>query len=138
MIGRISAVNHEILVLLSRIATVLIAGVALGLAFEKQRRIYELVSYAWAGLGASFGPPLLLALRWKKTTGIGVFVGMLSGTLSTIYWKDAPEPVEALDIKLASFLISLACTVLVSLATENITMKAVGRVAKEYLSRFKS
>jgi Na+/proline symporter len=45
------------------------------------------VSYAWAGLGSSFGPALLLALWWNKTTGRGVLAGMMTGTLVTIVWS---------------------------------------------------
>jgi Na+/proline symporter len=92
--------------------------VALVLAFKNTDLIFDLVSYAWAGLGASFGPPLLLALRWKKTTAAGVFAGMLMGTISNIVWKNTPELNEALDLKLASFLISLIFTVVVSLASQ--------------------
>ncbi len=99
------------LVTLSRIATILVSAVALLLAFRNQDMIFDLVSYAWSGLGASFGPPLLLSLRWKKTTTAGVIAGMLTGTISNIIWKNTPELNSALDLKLASFLISLVFTV---------------------------
>jgi len=102
------------LVLLSRLATILVSAVALVLAFRNQDLIFDLVSYAWAGLGASFGPPLLLSLRWKKTTAAGAVAGMLAGTISNIVWKNTPALNEALDLKLASFLISLVFVVVVS------------------------
>lgn len=105
------------LVLLSRLATILVAAVALVLAFRNEDLIFDLVSYAWAGLGASFGPPLLLSLRWKKTTAAGAVAGMLAGTISNIIWKNTPALNEALDLKLASFVISLVFTVLVSYLT---------------------
>jgi sodium/proline symporter len=105
------------LVLLSRLATILVSAVALVLAFRNQDLIFDLVSYAWSGLGASFGPPLLLSLRWKKTTAAGVIAGMLAGTVSNVVWKNTPVLNEAFDLKLASFLISLAFTVAVSLIT---------------------
>jgi sodium/proline symporter len=103
------------LVTLSRIATVVIAAVALYLAFQNKDLIFNMVAYAWSGLGSSFGPPLLLSLRWKRVRRWGVLAGMLSGMASTILWKNVDVLGQALDIKLASFLISLGMTIAVSL-----------------------
>ncbi|MCK4546954.1 MAG: sodium/proline symporter [Candidatus Eisenbacteria sp.] len=103
------------LVVLSRAATIVIAGIALCLAFRNQDLIFNMVAYAWSGLGSSFGPPLLLSLRWKRVRRWGVLAGMLSGMASTIIWKNVAVLNDALDLKLASFLISLAMTVVVSL-----------------------
>ena len=105
------------LVRVSRVATTVIALLALLLAWRSRDVIYDLVSYAWAGLGSSFGPPLLLSLRWKRTTRWGVLAGMLAGTLSNIVWKNAPALNAALDLKAASFILSLLFTVGVSLVT---------------------
>ena len=105
------------LVLLSRLATVLASAVALILAFGNRDLIFDMVAYAWSGLGSSFGPPLLLSLRWRRTTAYGVLAGMLSGTVSNILWKNIDALGAALDLKLATFIISLVFTVLVSLAT---------------------
>lgn len=103
------------LVGLSRLATLVIAAIALYLAFQNQDLIFNMVAYAWSGLGSSFGPPLLLSLRWRRVRRWGVLAGMLSGMASTILWRNVPALNEALDLKLASFLISLGMTVLVSL-----------------------
>jgi sodium/proline symporter len=105
------------LVLFSRLATILASGVALLLAWRSSELIFDMVAYAWSGLGSSFGPPLVLALRWKRTTAWGALAGMLSGTLSNIIWKNVAVLNEALDLKLATFMISLVFTVVVSLAT---------------------
>lgn len=105
------------LMVLSRLATILVAGVALVLAFANEDLIFDWVAYAWTGLGASFGPPLLLALRWPGTTKAGALAGMLGGLSSTILWQNAPALGALLDIKLATFLISLLLTWGVSLAT---------------------
>ena len=108
------------LVLLSRIATVLIAGVALGLALMALRGsalIDSMVAYAWTGLGASFGPALILALWWKRTTFQGALAGMLGGMTATVAWKNSATLAGFLDIKAAAFLISLALVVAVSFAT---------------------
>jgi Na+/proline symporter len=112
-----SADDRGQLVRVSRIVTVCVALTALLLAFASQDFIYDMVSYAWAGLGASFGPPLLFALRWKRATKAGILAGMLAGTISNIVWKNMPAWNEALDLKIVSFLFSLVFTFTVSLIT---------------------
>jgi sodium/proline symporter len=72
------------LLLIGRLLTILIGIVAFGLAWRSEELVFEMVSYAWAGLGASFGPALLLTLWWKKVSKAGIIAGMSSGTLFTI------------------------------------------------------
>ncbi len=109
--------NPALLVTASRVCTVAIAGVALGLAFANQDLIFSLVEYAWTGLGSSFGPALLLALWWRGTTRWGVLAGMLAGTGSTILWKNVGALENLVDIKLASFVIGFLAVWCVSLVT---------------------
>lgn len=116
------------LVLLSRLATLAASGVALFLAFSSKDLIFDMVAYAWSGLGSSFGPPLLLSLRWRKTTAWGVLAGMLAGTSSNVVWKNTAALGESLDLKLATFVVSFVFTVLVSLLTGP-TKTPGGRVA---------
>jgi sodium/proline symporter len=108
----------RVLVLVSRVVTIAVSAVALVLAFGAEDTIFDLVSYAWAGLGASFGPPLLLALRWKRTTFAGVLSGMVAGSVSNVVWKNVPTLGDALDLKLASFLVALVVTVGASALTQ--------------------
>jgi sodium/proline symporter len=108
------------LVLLSRVATVLIAAVAFLLALTALRGselIDGMVAYAWTGLGASFGPPLILSLWWRRTTRTGALAGMLGGMIATVIWRNFEALNAALDIKAAAVLISAALVLLVSLAT---------------------
>lgn len=108
------------LVVLSRLATILIAGVAFLLALSAlagSSLIDGMVAYAWTGLGASFGPPLLLALWWRRTTFAGALAGMLGGMIATVVWHGSARLGELLDIKAAAVLISAALVVLVSLVT---------------------
>ena len=86
-------------------------------AFRNQDLIYFLVAYAWTGLGSSFGPPLVLSLRWKRITWHGVLAGMLTGATSTILWKNIPGLNDFIDLQFSSFVISLIFTVVVSLLT---------------------
>jgi sodium/proline symporter len=117
------AAKPESLVLISRICTVLIAGVAFALAWTALNDsgttsvIDGMVSYAWTGLGASFGPALVCSLWWRRTTWHGVVAGMFGGMASTIIWKQIPALGEALDIKAACVLISATLVIGISLAT---------------------
>ena len=117
-------VTPQRLVFLSRLATILIAAIAFRLAFLALRGselIDGLVAYAWTGLGASFGPPLLFSLWWPRTTRLGALVGMLGGMIATVVWKNWAILNETLDIKAAPVLISAALVVLVSLARRDVT-----------------
>jgi Na+/proline symporter len=60
------------------------------LAITAEELVYDLVLYAWGGLGAAFGPPLLFALWSKHVTKAGVTAGMLTGAISVIVWKNVP------------------------------------------------
>jgi sodium/proline symporter len=108
------------LVLLSRVATVIIAAVAFALALTAMkgwRVIDTMVAYAWTGLGASFGPPLVFALWWRRTTRAGVLSGMLGGMIATVVWQNTETLKAILDIKAAAVLISAALVFVVSLLT---------------------
>ena len=103
------------LVLLGRAATVLITGIALALAFLNRELVFDMVAYAWSGLGSSFGPVILLALWWKRMTRGGAMAGMVTGMASTILWRNVAGLQQILDIKAASFILSMAAVVVVSL-----------------------
>ncbi|NQV31015.1 MAG: sodium/proline symporter [Candidatus Marinimicrobia bacterium] len=76
--------NHHDLLFVGRVLTMLIGLLAFYLAWQSTELVFEMVSYAWGGLGASFGPALLLMLWWKKVSRVGVIAGMISGTLFTV------------------------------------------------------
>lgn len=72
---------------LNRIAIVVIALIALLLAVDPKSTILELVSYAWAGLGAAFGPIILFSLYWRRMTRNGALFGMVLGGIIVVLWK---------------------------------------------------
>jgi len=80
-------VTPERLATISRLATLTVGGVAFILAVRSTELVYTLVSFAWAGLSAAFGPALLLTLWWKRVSGHGVLAGMAGGALTVILWK---------------------------------------------------
>jgi len=112
------------LVLLSRLATVLMSAIAFALAWGaligwmrdpgSSSLIDTMVAYAWTGLGASFGPPLVLSLWWRGTTRRGALAGMIGGMLATIVWQNTAALGAILDIKAGAVLFSGLLVVVVS------------------------
>jgi sodium/proline symporter len=102
------------LVLLSRIATVAVGVVGFLLAISAKELVYDLVLYAWGGLGAAFGPPLLFALWSKRVTKAGVITGMLTGAISVIVWKNVPVLSGFVYELVPGFLFSILAVWLVS------------------------
>ena len=78
-------------VFLGRIAVLLVSIVAALLALEQDSTILDLVAYAWAGFGGSFGPIILLSLFWRKMTTWGALSGMISGAVTVILWANLTE-----------------------------------------------
>lgn len=72
----------------NRVAVLVIALIALYLAHDPNSRVLTLVSYAWAGLGASFGPLILCSLFWSRTTRNGGIAGIIIGGVTVIVWKE--------------------------------------------------
>ncbi|CAM3917215.1 sodium/proline symporter PutP [Mesobacillus zeae] len=109
------------LVFFGRMAVLAVSVIALLLALDQSSTILELVAYAWAGFGASFGPIILLSLFWRKMNGKGALFGMIAGAVTVIVWKnfDLGNVLfgESLYEILPGFLINLIVSVVVSLAT---------------------
>ncbi|HEY9144443.1 MAG TPA: sodium/proline symporter PutP [Arenimonas sp.] len=79
--------GHKELVWVGRFAVLAVAMLAIWLAADPDSRVLGLVSYAWAGFGAAFGPVVVLSLFWKGTTRNGALAGMIVGALVVIGWK---------------------------------------------------
>lgn len=75
------------LVWIGRLSIIVIALVAIILARHPESSVIKLVAFAWAGLGASFGPSVIGALYWRRMTRRGAILGILLGALSVIVWK---------------------------------------------------
>ena len=104
-----------------RITLLIIALVAVFLARDPNSSVFNIVSFAWAGFGAVFGPVVLFALFWKRSNGQGALAGMISGGAMVFIWKYLVRPLGgAWDIYelLPAFLVSCAAIVLVSLLTK--------------------
>ncbi|MEL0036148.1 MAG: sodium/proline symporter PutP [Gammaproteobacteria bacterium] len=75
------------LVLIGRISVVVIAVVALLIGQDPDSKVLSLVSYAWAGLGAAFGPVVLFSVLWRETSRNGALAGMVAGAVTVVVWK---------------------------------------------------
>ncbi len=107
--------SQKNLVALGRWATLGIGAVGFVLAWQAKDLVFNMVLYAWAGLGAAFGPPLLLSLHWRRISSAGVLGGFISGTVVVIVWYNVAVLRESLYEMIPGFLVSLAATVLLSI-----------------------
>jgi Na+/proline symporter len=105
------------LVLLSRATVLLLVLLAVGFGLAADQLVFWLVLFAWAGLGASLGPTSILALFWRRTTRAGVIAGIITGTVTTVIWYLVPALKSRMYELVPAFLLALAATVVVSLAT---------------------
>ena len=118
-------------VFLGRLAVLLVSIFAALLALEQDSTILDLVAYAWAGFGGSFGPVILLSLFWRKMTTWGALSGMISGAVTVILWANLTEagviPFQLYEI-VPGFIINLIFAVVISL----ITYKPNETIEKEF------
>ena len=109
--------------LFARVSVVIISAVAVFLALDPSSSVFGIVSFAWAGFGAAFGPVVLFALFWKRTTKWGALAGMVSGGAVVFIWKfliRANFPGTWFDIYelLPAFIVACVAIVVVSLLTK--------------------
>jgi len=112
-------VTDRFLLQASRIITVVIGALGLFIAITSDKLIFSMVSYAWSGLGASFGPLLLLILKWKKVTWQGALSGLITGSMVTVIWSEIAVLDEAISVRFVSFVLAFFAVWLVSLYTKN-------------------
>lgn len=110
-------VSEAALLKISRGITILVGICGFMIALYSEKLIFSMVSYAWAGLSAAFGPALLLTLKWGKTTWKGVLTGMVLGTVSTIIWTEIEWLENVISSRLSGFVIALITVFVVSKLT---------------------
>lgn len=104
----------------SRITLLAVALVGMIIALDENSVIFTIVSFAWAGFGATFGPVMLFSLFWKRTTHSAAVAGMVSGGVMVFVWKLLIKPIGgvfAIYELLPAFVISCIVIVVVSLCT---------------------
>lgn len=106
--------------IVARTVMIVIALIAAFLARDPNSSVFRVVSFAWAGFGAAFGPVMLMALFWKRSNKWGALAGMLAGGVMVFVWKFLIAPmggVWAIYELLPAFLCALVAIVVVSLLT---------------------
>ena len=106
---------------LAKSTVLIIAVIAVIFASDPNSSVFQIVSFAWAGFGATFGPVMLLSLFWRRSNKNGAIAGMAVGAVMIFVWKYAVRPMGgAWDIYelLPAFLVALAVNVIVSLASK--------------------
>lgn len=106
--------------LVARLTVVVIALIGVFLARDPNSSVFGIVSFAWAGFGAAFGPVVLFALFWKRSNKYGALAGMISGGAMVFIWKYVIRPLGgAWNIYelLPAFLVACVFIVVVSLLT---------------------
>jgi sodium/proline symporter len=101
--------------LMSRTTVLVIAAIAIFIASDSNSSIFGMVSYAWAGFGATFGPLILLSLFWRGITRNGALSGLVAGGITVIVWKQLHGGIFDLYEIIPGFAVCLVLAVVVSL-----------------------
>jgi sodium/proline symporter len=80
--------SEKELLMVSRGAVIAIALLAMVIASDRESRVLDLVSYAWAGFGAAFGPVIVFSLFWRKMTAASAIAGMIVGAVTVVVWSN--------------------------------------------------
>ncbi len=110
--------SQKELVWAGRITVAAIAVIAFLLAMDRDNKVLDLVAYAWAGFGATFGPSIILSLFWKRMTRNGAFAGILVGGLTVVIWKQLKGGFFDLYEIVPGFVLSIVAIVIASLLSE--------------------
>jgi len=109
--------TQQQIVYIGRFAVVIISIIALFLALNPESSVLGLVSYAWAGFGAAFGPAILLSLFWRNMNRNGALAGIIIGGITVVVWKQLTGGIFDLYEILPGFLLSTLTIILVSITT---------------------
>ena len=114
------ATDSQVMIV-ARITLVVVLLFGIAIALDENSSIFQVVSYAWAGFGASFGPLILLSLYWRRTNLPGAVAGMIVGAATVLIWDTFIKPlggIFAIYELLPAFVLSLIAIVVVSLLTK--------------------
>ncbi|WP_029324627.1 sodium/proline symporter [Butyrivibrio sp. AE3004] len=113
--------NERAAMLTARITLIVVAIFGVVIAWNPNSSVFGIVSFAWAGFGAVFGPAMIMSLYWNRTNKYGIMAGMISGGLMVFIWKYLVRPIGGVWnlYELApAFLVAIIVIVIVSLLTK--------------------
>ena len=113
--------SPKIKMIIARVTLVAIAIIGVFIAWDKDSSVFQIVSFAWAGFGAAFGPVVLFALFWKRSNLYGAIAGMISGGVTVFVWKYLVRPLGGvwnIYELLPAFIVSCIFIVVFSLITK--------------------
>lgn len=114
-------ISKKVNMLVARGTVIVIAILGIIIASNPNSSIFDIVSFAWAGFGAAFGPLVICSLFWKRTTLPGAIAGMIAGGVTVFLWKYLIAPLGgafAIYELLPAFIVSILIIVIVSLLTK--------------------
>jgi len=103
------------MLVLNKLLTLGVGIIAILMVIFMKDTVYSLVSYAWAGIGSSFGPALLLLLFWKRFSRAGLYASLICGTFGAIIWKTLLMEPTGISERLGSFVFAFSMAVIASL-----------------------
>lgn len=115
---------EKTLVLVGRLSVLVVALLAIALAYDRNSSILSLVSNAWAGFGAAFGPVVILSLYWSRMNKYGALAGILSGAVTVLLWIYLPVTATGESLSsviyeiIPGFIVSTLMIVVVSKLTQ--------------------
>ena len=118
--------SQKELVLVGRISVFVVSLVAIGLAFDPNSNILSLVSNAWAGFGAAFGPLILISLFWRGMTRAGAVAGMVVGAATVLIWIYVLQLSGVMYEMVPGFIAAAIAIILVSNMTRKPDEKVTG------------
>lgn len=113
--------SEKELIWVGRLSVIALSIVATVLALNPASGVLDLVSYAWAGFGAAFGPALILSLYWRRTTKAGVIAGIISGGIMVVIWKQLSGGLFDLYEIVPGFILATLAVIGVSLMSKPCT-----------------
>lgn len=114
------ATDSQVMIV-ARVTLVVVLLFGIVIALDENSSIFNVVSYAWAGFGASFGPLMIMSLYWRRTNLKGAIAGMVVGAATVLVWNMFVSQlggIFAVYELLPAFILSMLAIVVVSLATE--------------------
>ncbi len=122
--------SQRSLLVLGRVCVLVVAVVGVLLALNPGGTILELVAFAWAGFGASFGPAILLSLFWRRLSSAGALAGMVAGAATVFLWSSFGP--EVFGATLYEIIPGFAANVLVAVVVSRLTFKDDAGITEEF------